>query len=59
MMGPTIANSTLDLYFKNGCFHVKLKSAALREELSYGKQKIVSGLNEMLGKDIVKEVRLV
>jgi hypothetical protein len=35
-----------------------LTSAVLREELSYGKQKIITMLNDELRKDVVKELVL-
>jgi hypothetical protein len=38
--------------------YVKLTSAVLREELSYGKQKIIVMLNEELRKEIVKDLVL-
>jgi hypothetical protein len=37
---------------------VQLSSSVLREELSYGKEKIIKMLNEELGKDIVKKLIL-
>ena len=43
-----IANYTTDLTLKNGTLYIKLKSSALREELSYGKEKIIKLLNEKL-----------
>jgi predicted nucleic acid-binding Zn ribbon protein len=59
MMGPSIANYTEEMSLKRGCFYVKLKSSVLREELSYGKERMVTGLNEIMEKPIVKEIRFV
>ena len=39
--------------------HAKLKSSVLREELSYGKEKIVAMINEELGEELVKKLILV
>ena len=53
-----VANYTTDINLKNGTLYIKLKSSVLREELSYGKEKIVKLLNEKLKgsykKDCVK-----
>ena len=53
-----IANYTTDLTLKNGTLYIKLKSSALREELSYGKEKIIKHLNEKLKKDLIKKIVL-
>ena len=53
-----IANYTTDLTLKNGTLYIKLKSSALREELSYGKEKIIKLLNEKLKKDLIKKIVL-
>ena len=37
---------------------VRLSSASLREELSYGKEKIVKMMNENIGKTIINKVKL-
>jgi hypothetical protein len=37
---------------------VQLSSSVLREELSYGKEKIINMLNEELGKTIIKKLIL-
>ena len=53
-----IANYTTDLNLKNGTLYIKLKSSALREELSYGKEKIIKLLNEKLKKNLIKKIVL-
>ena len=53
-----VANYTTDLNLKNGTLYIKLKSSALREELSYGKEKIIKLLNEKLKKDLIKQIVL-
>lgn len=56
VLGPGIANYTIDVLFKKETLYVKLSSAVLREELSYGKPKIIQMLNEDIGKEIVKDI---
>ena len=58
VMGQGVANYTESVSLKNGLLIVKLKSSALREELNYGKNKIVSMMNEALNQVEIKEVRL-
>lgn len=56
VLGSGVSNYTLDVLFKKDTLYVKLSSAVLREELSYGKPKIISLLNEDIGKEIVKDI---
>lgn len=58
-LGPAIKNYTISLQLNRGKLFVKLSSSTLREELSYGKQKIIAMLNEKVGEDVVKELILV
>ena len=58
VMGQGVANYTESVSIKNGLLMVKLKSSTLREELNYGKNKIVSMMNEALNQVEIKEVRL-
>ena len=53
-----VANYTTDLTLKNGTLYIKLKSSALREELSYGKEKIIKLLNEKLKQELIKKIVL-
>jgi hypothetical protein len=43
---------------KGTTLYVSLTSAVLREELSYGKQKIIKMINEELHKEVIKDVIL-
>ncbi|MGH2666833.1 DUF721 domain-containing protein [Flavobacterium sp.] len=58
LMGNGVNNYTRDVLLKGSTLYVELTSAVLREELSYGKDKIIKMINEELGKEIVKEVVL-
>ncbi|RSK39248.1 DUF721 domain-containing protein [Mangrovimonas spongiae] len=58
MMGPGISNYTTAISLKQDVLYISLSSSVLREELSYGKEKIVTMLNENLGKDLIKKVIL-
>jgi len=58
-LGPAIKNYTISLQLSRGKLFVKLSSSTLREELSYGKNKIIAMLNEKVGEGVVKELILV
>lgn len=58
LMGNGVNNYTKDVILKGSTLYVQLTSSVLREELSYGKQKIITMINEELGSEIVKDVVL-
>lgn len=58
LMGNGVNSYTQEVILKGSTLYVKLTSAVLREELSYGKQKIITMLNEELRKEIVKDLVL-
>lgn len=59
MMGKGVASYTESVQLQNKTLVVKLKSSVLREELSYGKEKIIKMLNEELGEELIVKVMLV
>ena len=56
LMGNGVNSYTQEVILKGTTLYVKLTSAVLREELSYGKQKIITMLNEELRKEVVKDL---
>ncbi len=58
MMGNGVNNYTTDVTLDRDVLYVALSSSVLREELSYGKQKIVDMLNEAIGKKVVSKLVL-
>ena len=58
LMGNGVNTYTKEVILKGTTLYVTLTSAVLREELTHGKQKIISMLNEELRKDVVKELVL-
>ena len=53
LMGNGVNNYTTEIQLKGSTLYVALSSAVLREELSYGKEKIIKMINEELRKDLV------
>ena len=58
VMGPVVAKHTGDVYIYQGTLTVRLNSAALRQELSYDKSKIIQFLNDEVGQEIVVQLVL-
>ena len=58
IMGNGVNNYTTEIQLKGTTLYVALSSAVLREELSYGKDKIMKMINEELRKDVVKSLVL-
>ena len=59
MMGPGVAVHTTSVKLQNRTLIVQLNSSVLREELSYGKDKIIKMINEELGEEVVAKLMLV
>ncbi len=59
LMGAGVLTHTREVRLQNGTLIVALNSSALREELSYGKDKIIRMINEEMGEDVVKRLMLV
>nr|WP_285897024.1 DUF721 domain-containing protein [Antarcticibacterium sp. W02-3] len=57
-MGPAIEKYTTAIKLEGSTLFVQLSSSVLREELGYGKEKIIRNLNEALGKDLISKLVL-
>ncbi|MBQ0788821.1 MAG: DUF721 domain-containing protein [Oceanihabitans sp.] len=58
LMGNGVNNYTTAIQLERETLYIQLSSSVLREELSYGKEKIIRMLNESLGKEIIKKLVL-
>ncbi|HLT33506.1 MAG TPA: DUF721 domain-containing protein [Aquaticitalea sp.] len=58
IMGNGVNNYTTALLLERDTLYVQLSSSVLREELSYGKEKIIHMLNESIGKAVIKKLVL-
>lgn len=56
LMGKTISTYTSNIAVRKNVLYLTILSAPLKQELSYGKDKIRKLLNEELGEDFIKEV---
>jgi hypothetical protein len=58
LMGNGVNNYTTAIELKREVLYVKLSSSVLREELSYGNEKIIKMLNEAIGKEVITKLVL-
>ena len=58
VMGNGVSSYTDNVELKGDTLIIRLSSATLREELSYGKDKIAKMMNENIGKIIINKVKL-
>ncbi len=58
IMGKGVNNYTTAVELRSSTLFISLSSSVLREELSYGKSKIITMLNEELGKEVITKVVL-
>jgi hypothetical protein len=57
-MGPAIVKYTTAIKLDGSTLYIQLSSSVLREELSYGKERIVKILNEALSKELITKLVL-
>ena len=58
LMGPSVVRQTTTKKVQNQILYVQLESAVVRKELLMVKSKIVSSMNEHLGREAIKDVHL-
>ena len=59
LLGKNINAYTQTIKLQHDVLVVKLSSSVLRQELSYGKDKIIDMINECLGKNKVRDIRFI
>lgn len=55
-MGPSITKHTVQIKLVKDKLFIDLNSSSLKQELSYGKEKIKKILNEELGSEVIKKI---
>ena len=58
VMGEAISKYTTQVILERDTLYVQLSSSVLREELSYGRDKIIQLLNDHLDKPLIKKLVL-
>lgn len=58
VMGSLVSELTRSVEIKNGMLYVKVKSAALRQQLFECRFEVVKKMNESVGAEVIRDVRL-
>ena len=58
LLGKNLMKYINDLSVKNGTLIIKIKSAVVRNELSYQKSEIIKKINKQVGNKILQEIIL-
>jgi hypothetical protein len=56
VLGIGIMRYTRNVYIRDGVMHVSLTSAALRNELSLGRDKLLRSINDYVGEDVITSI---
>ena len=59
LMGQGVVSYTQSVQLQNTTLIIRLTSSVLREELSYGKDKIIKMINEEMGSEVVTKLILI
>jgi hypothetical protein len=58
IMGKGVVSYTQSVKLNGKTLYIKLNSSVLREELSYGKEKIINMMNKALGEKLISKLIL-
>ena len=58
VMGNAISKYTTAISLERDVLYIQLSASVLREELSYGKAKIIKSINKELGKELITKLVL-
>lgn len=58
LMGQGVAGYTTSVKLQNKTLIIHLSSSVLREELTYGKEKIMKMMNEEMGENLISKIIL-
>jgi len=58
LMGPSVTKYTVKIEVEKRILFVKLSNAALKQELSYAREKIKKMLNDEVGEELLLDVRI-
>ena len=59
LLGPSVANVTSKVILRNGKLTVYLDSSLVKHELTMMRSRLIAGLNEAMGKELVREIHLI
>ena len=56
VMGRNVSQYTENIYIKNNTLYLKINSSTLKQELFYGKDKIIENFNKEIGSNRIKKI---
>ena len=56
VMGRNVSQYTENIYIKNNTLYLKINSSTLKQELFYGKDKIIENFNQEIGSNYIKKI---
>ncbi len=56
VMGENVSKYTENIYLKNSILYLKINSSTLKQELSFGKEKIIANFNKEIGSDKIQKI---
>jgi len=56
IVGAVVAKNTSDIYFNDKTIFITMTSAALKNELSYRKEELISNINKFCGYKLVDHI---
>lgn len=58
-LGDVVVKKIKLLYFKNNILNIACLSSVVAQEINLKKQELITEINRKIGRDLVKEIRLV
>lgn len=55
-MGKTIAKHTKEIYLRNKKLFLQIDNAPLKQELLFGRDKVIKLINEKLGDEVIEDI---
>ncbi len=56
--GPYVASMTEDVYLRGGTLHVRFSSSAVTQEVMMRRSEIIRAMNEAIGSEVVRQLRV-
>jgi len=56
VIGENVSKYTENIYIKDNTLFLKINSSVLKQELTYGKDKIIENFNKEVGSDEIKKI---
>lgn len=58
VVGKLIAKYTRNVFVRDGILYVRIDSSVIKNEIDYSRKKIIDEINEGVGDEVIKEIKL-